>query len=46
MFLNTETSWFHPITISGGKVEKRGKGKGKGKAIPLQVWTGPKGFRS
>jgi hypothetical protein len=21
-------------------------GKGKGKAIPLQAWTGPKGFRS
>ena len=22
------------------------KGKSKGKAIPLQAWTGPKGFRS
>jgi hypothetical protein len=31
----------HPVVFNNA-----GKGKGKGKEIPLQLWTGPEGFRS
>jgi hypothetical protein len=26
-------------------VKGKGKSKGKGKAVPLQVWSGPRGFQ-
>jgi hypothetical protein len=33
------------INAGSGTSSRKGRSKGKGKAIPLQVWTGPEGFR-